>query len=263
MSVAMAVPAKPGEVRSRTVAPSCAGGWLGLDRCVFRPFLALTKRQPSRRPAGHHQWVAAGYPSEHYNHQVGSLPPTRRACPPPQDKNGLVRFLTPPCTAGRGIAGCAWAWESAVTMSSTRLSGRISVPAAPGRRSRSGCAAGCSRNLSSASRAASTGLTGPRRCRGPRGPSRSGWVDRATPRSSGLSGRGRGSLTANDVEKLPAQRVRQRAQPDRGWPASGPVERFQFCLPADLVRLAAAAAERVSPSRPSPGSAAIGFWRGQ
>jgi hypothetical protein len=85
-------------------------------------------------------------------------------------------------------AGCAWAWESAGTMSSTRLSGRTSVPAALGRRSRSGCSAGCSRNLSSISRAASTGLTGPHSRRGQRGPSRSGLADPVTPRSSGPPG---------------------------------------------------------------------------
>ena len=84
--------------------------------------------------------------------------------------------------------GCAWAWESAGTMSSTRLSGRISAPAAPGRRSRSGCFAGCSRNLSSISLAASTGLTEPHSCRSQRGPSRSGLADPATPRLSGRPG---------------------------------------------------------------------------
>ena len=76
-------------------------------------------------------------------------------------------------------AGCASVWASAGTTSSTRPSDRTSVPEAPARRSRSGCFAACSRNLSSTSRAASTGLTEPPSCRSRRGPSRYGLVDLA------------------------------------------------------------------------------------
>ena len=74
------------------------------------------------------------------------------------------------------VAGSASAWVSAGTTSSTRPWGRTSVPAGPGRRSRSNCSGGCSQNLLSSSRAASTGLTEPHWCQSRRGPSRFGLV---------------------------------------------------------------------------------------
>ena len=61
------------------------------------------------------------------------------------------------------------------TTSSTRPWGRTSVPAGPGRRSRSNCSGGCSQNLLSSSRAASTGSTEPHWCQSRRGPSRLAW----------------------------------------------------------------------------------------
>lgn len=86
------------------------------------------------------------------------------------------------------VAGCGLVSGSGGTTSSTRRSGRTSVPAAQGRRSRSSCCAGCSPSPSSTSRAASSGLTERHSSRSRRDPSRSGSVDRPTRRSTAPPG---------------------------------------------------------------------------